>query len=83
MPDRSHESGSAITEAKALYRMVAIGSMSVADVHELIDLPTRVRRALVAARDHDMVPWLIDEAMGFRAATRRHFDAMLVKAGRA
>lgn len=82
MQERSHESGSAITEARALYRMVAIGSMTVADVHDLIDLPTRVRRALVLARDHDMVPWLIDEALGFRAATRRHFDAMLEEAGR-
>lgn len=82
MLERSHESGSAITEARALYHMVAIGSMSVADVHDLIELPIRVRRALVAARDHDMVPWLIDEALSFRAATRRHFDAMLVKAGR-
>jgi len=76
-----NENGSPVTEAAAFFRMVAIGAMSIDAVHELIDVPPQVRRVLVAARDHGMVPWLIDDALTFRAETRAHFDALLVKAG--
>lgn len=78
------ENGSAITEAKALYRMVAIGSMSVDAVHELLAVSPPVHRALIAARGHGgTLACLIDGALTFRTETRRHFDAMLVQAGRA
>lgn len=76
-----NDQGSPRTEAAALFRMVAIGSMTVVDVRELIDVSPRVRQALTAALAEGMACWIVSQPLDFRAETRTYFDAMVRKAG--